>query len=162
MSRLGKFFAHIHPKVIASTLASALVTAFAPMVPQLIAHGTVRVTGGQIGLAALVGLLTFLSGYFKAGHFGPVAQEIVKAALDAVEAIRTTPGPFPAASTLPVMTSRGGGAPTFWQVVTTGSPPPPPAPTPAAPAPLLDSPPGTGTASVLTPEKPAEPSPETP
>lgn len=144
MSRLGKFFAHIHPKVIASTLASALVTAFAPMVPQLIAHGTVRVTGGQIGLAALVGLLTFLSGYFKNGHFGPVAQEIVKAALDAVEGLRTSPGPFPAATT--------GGAPTFWQFVTTGGPPPPPpAPVPAAPAPLLDSPPGTGSASVLPP-----------
>jgi hypothetical protein len=153
LSRLGKFLAHIHPKVIASTLASALVTAFAPMVPQLIQHGTVKVSGGQLGLAALVGLLTFLSGYMKNGHFGPVAQEIVKAALDAVEAMRSTPD----APTWTVPVSGAASTAVFHVMAGGGPPPPPAAPLAAGTDPLLDSPPGTGTASVLASEPETKP-----
>lgn len=151
MSRAGTFLSHVHPKVIVTTLASALVAAFAPMVPSLVKNGTVTVSRGQLGLAALVGFLTFLSGWLKNGHYGPVAQEIVTAALDAVAAMHPGEEP-PLAWSAPIQGTSGVGAST-WQLVTVGGPPTPPAPAAANSAPL-DSPPGTGSAAVLPPEPP--------
>jgi hypothetical protein len=101
LSRLRKFLATLHPKVVVSSLVSAAVAAFAPMLPGLLAHGRVSVTGGQLGLAVLVGGLTFAGGYLKAGPGGsPVAQELIKAALDAVTTLHPAPVALTASSAL--------------------------------------------------------------
>lgn len=94
MSRIGRFFSDIHPKVIVSSLASSLSTAFAPMVPSLLQHGVVTVGRGQLGLAALVGFLTFLGGWIKSGPKSPItttAEGLVKQVLDALPPVPASP-----------------------------------------------------------------------
>jgi hypothetical protein len=94
LPRIGRFFSNIHPKVIVSSLISSLATAFAPMVPSLIQHGAVTVGRGQLGLALLVGFLTFAGGWLKNGPRSPIlstAEELVKQVLAALPPVTATP-----------------------------------------------------------------------
>jgi hypothetical protein len=96
LSRLGKFFSEIHPKVAVASLVSALATAFAPMLPSIIRTGTVSVTRGQLLLAVLVGFLTFLFGWLKKGPqtaLAITAEDLVAKVLHALPGVSLTAPP---------------------------------------------------------------------
>ncbi len=137
MSRLAKFLPHIHPKVQAMGIFGLLVA----LGQQVLLHSqpSVHLTAAEQSYITLG--LALVAGFVKTGPFGTVEQEIVKTTVDAVTAMDLIP-------TVTMSTGTGAaGVPSF-TTYTIGNPPPPVSGT-VSTAPLLDSPPGTGSAAVL-------------
>lgn len=122
MSRISKFIKGIRPKVLASSLAAALVTAFAPIIYGLIQSSTVKVKPGELGLAALVGVLTFIAGWLKSEpQTGAVvtAEDLVDKVLAGLPKVSLTAAPPSVADLkdLVVAASKDAIAPVVTQAV---------------------------------------------